>query len=87
MPFSGRAWPSLTFDELRRQDFLVYMYFPGRTAEVDDTHARMRAKFIRLAEFLDAPAANGSLGVGWMDCVFNQVRSFHGPPVAFSRLL
>jgi len=59
-------------------DFLVYMYFPGRTTEVDDTHARLRAKFIRLAEFLDAPGSNGSLAVGWMDCVFNVIPHPHG---------
>ena len=42
-------------------DWLVYMYFPGRTVEVDDTHARLRPKFVRLAEFLDAPGSNRSL--------------------------
>ena len=62
-------------------DFLLYMYFPGRTEEVDDTHARMRAKFIRLAEFLDAPGSNGSLIVGWMDCVFNVIPHPHGAHV------
>lgn len=48
-------------------DFLVYLYFPGRSTNTDDTHARMRAKFIKLAQFLDAPSSNGSLAVGWMD--------------------
>lgn len=62
-------------------DFLLYLYFPGRTAEVDDTHARLRSKFIRLAEFLDAPSSNGSLAVGWMDCVFNQIPHPHGAHV------
>ena len=62
-------------------DFLIYLYFPGRTAEVMDTHARLRSKFIRLAEFLDAPGSNGSLAVGWMDCVFNQIPHPHGAHV------
>ena len=62
-------------------DFLIYMFFPGRTVEVDDTHARLRAKYIRLAEFLDAPGSNGSLVVGWMDCVFNVIPHPHGAHV------
>ena len=41
----------------------------------------MRAKFIRLAEFLDSPGSNGSLAVGWMDCVFNQIPHPHGAHV------
>lgn len=59
-------------------DWLVYMYFPGRTQEVTDTHAKLRGKFVRLAQFLDAPGSNGSLAVGWMDCVFNQIPHPHG---------
>lgn len=62
-------------------DVLIYLYFPGRTAVTDDTHARLRAKFIRLAEFLDAPGSNGSLAVGWMDCIFNQIPYPHGAHV------
>eukprot|EP00966_Prymnesium_polylepis_P239071 5529381-Prymnesium_polylepis.1 len=42
------------------------MYFPGRNTEVDDTHARLRPKYVKLAQILDAPASNGSLVVGWM---------------------
>ena len=70
----------IVFDN-EETDFLVYMYFPGRTTDVDDTHARMRAKFIRLAEFLDAPGSNGSLAVGWMDCAFNVIPHPHGAHV------
>mmetsp|Transcript_35342 Transcript_35342/g.80175 ORF Transcript_35342/g.80175 Transcript_35342/m.80175 type:complete len:100 (+) Transcript_35342:1005-1304(+) len=57
------------------------MYFPGRHAEVDDTHARLRPKFIKLAQLLDAPSSNGSLIVGWMDCIFNQIPYPHGSHV------
>ena len=67
-------------------DYLIYMYFPGRSsvpvAEARrDTHARLRPKYIRLAEFLDAPSSNGSLVVGWMDCVFNAIPYPHGSHV------
>ena len=62
-------------------DWLIYMFFPGRTVEVDDTHARLRAKYIRLAEFLDSPSSNGTLQVGWMDCVFNVIPHPHGAHV------
>jgi hypothetical protein len=74
----GEDFIKRVVEEGEQLDYLVYMYFPGRTAEVDDTHARFRAKFIRLAEFLDAPGSNGSLAVGWMDCVFNQIPHPHG---------
>ena len=60
---------------------LVYLFFPGRTVETDDTHARLRAKFVRLAEFLDAPGSNASLVVGWMDCAFNVIPHPHGAHV------
>lgn len=62
-------------------DFLVYMFFPGRTLETEDTHSRMRPKYVRLAQFLDAPGSNGSLIVGWMDCVFNAIPHPHGTHV------
>ena len=57
---------------------LLYLYFPGRTGVYNDTHARLRAKFVRLAEFLDAPSSNGSLVVGWMDCLWNAIPPPHG---------
>lgn len=65
-------------DEGADVDWLIYMYFPGRTAQVMDTHAKLRGKFISLAQFLDAPGSNGTLKVGWMDCVFNQIPHPHG---------
>lgn len=68
-------------------DVLIYLYFPGRSSVLQkskaarDTHALVRPKFIRLAEFLDAPRSNGSLVVGWMDCVFNEIPYPHGSHV------
>ena len=63
-------------------DYLVYFYFPGRWNETDDTHARLRPKFIKLAQILDAPSSDGALAIGWMDCVFNQIPYPHGTHVA-----
>lgn len=77
----GGDFESRIVDEGADVDWLVYMYFPGRSVDTDDTHARMRAKWIRLAEFLDAPGSNGSLAVGWMDCVFNVIPHPHGAHV------
>ena len=54
-------------------DYLLYMFFPGRNVETADTHSKLRSKYVRLAEFLDATNSNGSLVVGWMDCVFNVI--------------
>ena len=68
-------------DKGAAMDYLVYMYFPGRTGVSDDTHARLRPKFMRLAEFLDAPGSHGALGVGFMDCVFNTIPFPHGAHV------
>ena len=34
--------------------------------------------FIRYTQVLDAPSSNGSLVVGWIDCVFNQLPHPHG---------
>ena len=59
-------------------DYLLYLYFPGRSLQTADTHARLRSRFMKLAEFLDAPASNGSLAVGWMDCLYNQIPPPHG---------
>lgn len=78
---AGSDFYKRVVDEGAETDFLIYFYFPGRTIEVDDTHARMRSKYIRLAEFLDAKGSNGSLAVGWMDCVFNQIPHPHGAHV------
>jgi hypothetical protein len=43
--------------------------------------AGLRPKFIKLAQLLDAPSSNGSLIVGWMDCIFNQIPYPHGSHV------
>ena len=56
---------------------------PGRApdAQIDDTHARLRPKYVRLAQFLDAPASNASLVVAWMDCILNVIPYPHGAHV------
>lgn len=59
-------------------DFLVYMYFPGRWNVTDDTHAKMRPKYIKLAQLLDPYASKGAFAVAWIDCVFNQLPFPHG---------
>tara|TARA_B110001452_G_scaffold267381_1_gene277062 strand:+ start:1646 stop:3682 length:2037 start_codon:yes stop_codon:yes gene_type:complete len=59
-------------------DFIVYMYFPGRWNVTDDTHAKMRPKWIKLAQLLDPYASNGAFAVAWIDCVFNQLPFPHG---------
>ncbi len=60
------------------KDYLVYFYFPGRWNETNDTHSKLRRTYMRLAQLMDAPSSNGTLQIGWMDCVWNQIPYPHG---------
>ena len=65
-------------EEGERTDYLIYFFFPGRWNETDDTHSKLRPTYLKLAQVLDPLGSNGSLAVGWMDCVFNQIPYPHG---------
>ena len=45
-----------------------------------------KAKYMKMAELLDAPGSNGSLAIGWMDCAFNQIPFPHGTHVVSETL-
>ena len=47
-------------------DFLIYMYFPGRWNVTDDSHAKLRPKWIKLAQILDPYASNGAFVIAWI---------------------
>ena len=69
-------------EEGERTDYLIYFFFPGRWNETDDTHSKLRPTYLKLAQVLDPLGSNGSLAVGWMDCVFNQIPYPPRPPRA-----
>ena len=64
----------LDFDQTGRRavhwgkdtDFLIYMYFPGRWNVTDDSHAKLRPKWIKLAQILDPYASNGAFVIAWI---------------------
>ena len=62
----------------KQTDFLIWMQFPGRWNVTDDTHAKLRPKWMKMAQLLDPKASNGSFEVAWIDCVFNQLPFPHG---------
>lgn len=47
-------------------DFLIYMYYPGRWNVTDDTHAKLRPKWMKMAQLLDPQASNGAFVVAWI---------------------
>ena len=50
----------------KQTDFLIWMQFPGRWNVTDDTHAKLRPKWMKLAQLLDPKASNGSFEVAWI---------------------
>ena len=47
----------LNIEDAAEVDYLVYLYFPGRNADVDDTHARMRPKYALSARVCERAVA------------------------------
>ena len=43
--------------------------------ETNDTHSKLRRTYMRLAQLMDAPSSNGTLEIGWMDCVCSARRA------------
>ena len=50
----------------KQTDFLIWMQFPGRWNVTDDTHAKLRPKWMKMAQLLDPKASNGSFEVAWI---------------------
>jgi hypothetical protein len=50
----------------KNTDFLIWFQFPGRWNVTDDTHAKLRPKWIKIAQLLDPKASNGSFEVAWI---------------------